>query len=190
VIEIPITFVDRTRGKSKLTLQQQLFYLRHLRRLYQFRFPRAAELAHFVLVGGTGILIDLSFYLGFIHLGAVNHQLARAMSFVIAASWNWFLHRWLTFVSGHHRPPGRQWLVFLLAASIGFSINWGSYKLLTDYSSYFMEHALVAFFTGIGLGTASNYILSKMIVFRPLEQVVTGENHSRTEDVGDVREKP
>lgn len=190
VIEIPITFVDRTRGESKLILQQQLFYLRHLRRLYQFRFPRAAELAHFVLVGGTGIFVDLLFFLTFIYFAGVNHHLARAMSFVLAASWNWFLHRWLTFVSGHRRHLGRQWLESLSAASLGFSVNWGSYKLLTDYSSYFMEHSLVAFFIGIGLGTAFNYMLSKMVVFRPLEQVEPGKKRSRTEDVGDAQEKP
>jgi dolichol-phosphate mannosyltransferase len=190
VMEIPIAFVDRTRGESKLTLQQQLYYLRHLRRLYQFRFPRTAELVHFASVGGSGIFVDLLFYLAFIHLAAVNHQLARAMSFVIAASWNWFLNRWLTFVSGHHKPPGRQWLEFLLAASLGFSVNWGSYKLLTDYSSYFMEHSLAAFFTGVCLGTVFNYTLSKMFVFRPLERVVSGENHSRTEDAGDGEETP
>jgi dolichol-phosphate mannosyltransferase len=176
VMEIPIAFMDRKRGESKLTLQQQLYYLRHLRRLYQFRFPRTAELVHFVSVGGTGIFVDLLFFLAFIHLAGANHQLARAMSFLIAASWNWFLHRWFTFVSGHHKPPGKQWAEFLLAASVGFSVNWGVYKLLTDYSPYFKEHLLVTFFTGIGLGTVFNYALSKSLVFRQLEQVVSGEN--------------
>lgn len=38
VEEIPIAFSDRTKGKSKLTLQQQFLYLRHLLRLYWFRF--------------------------------------------------------------------------------------------------------------------------------------------------------
>jgi len=39
VVEIPIAFSDRTRGESKLTIRQQLYYLQHLKRLYQFRFP-------------------------------------------------------------------------------------------------------------------------------------------------------
>jgi dolichol-phosphate mannosyltransferase len=176
VIEIPIAFVDRKRGESKLTLQQQLYYLRHLRRLYQFRFPRTAELVHFVSVGGTGIFVDLLFFLAFLHLAGANHQLARAMSFMIAASWNWFLHRWFTFVSAHYKHPGKQWAEFLLAASLAFSVNWGVYKLLTDYSPFFKEHLLVTFFTGIGLGTAFNYALSRSFVFRQLQQVVSGEN--------------
>ena len=94
------------------------------------------------------------------------------------------------FCFGTSQNPGRQWLEFLLAASLGFSVNWGSYKLLTDYSSYFMEHSLAAFFTGVCFGTVFNYALSKMFVFRPLENVVSGENHSRTEDVGHAEAKP
>lgn len=39
VTEVPIEFSDRLHGKSKLTLRQQLEYLRHLWRLYRFRWP-------------------------------------------------------------------------------------------------------------------------------------------------------
>jgi dolichol-phosphate mannosyltransferase len=37
VREIPIHFSNRIRGKSKLTLEQQLLYVRHLMRLYRFK---------------------------------------------------------------------------------------------------------------------------------------------------------
>jgi len=40
VVEIPITFSDRLHGKSKLTVGQQLQYLRHLLRLYRYRWSR------------------------------------------------------------------------------------------------------------------------------------------------------
>ena len=40
VHEIPIHFVERRLGASKLTLRQQLLYLAHLRRLYAFRLRR------------------------------------------------------------------------------------------------------------------------------------------------------
>jgi len=38
VREVPIHFANREHGESKLTLQQQMLYLRHLARLYRFRF--------------------------------------------------------------------------------------------------------------------------------------------------------
>src|SRR5688572_17090014 len=37
VREVPIHFVNRVRGESKLTLKQQLLYIRHLMRLYRFK---------------------------------------------------------------------------------------------------------------------------------------------------------
>lgn len=47
VMEVPIEFSDRLHGKSKLTLRQQLEYLRHLGRLYRFRWPWAVPLTVF-----------------------------------------------------------------------------------------------------------------------------------------------
>jgi dolichol-phosphate mannosyltransferase len=40
VLEVPIVFSDRAFGKSKFTFRAQWDYLRHLRRLYAFRYPR------------------------------------------------------------------------------------------------------------------------------------------------------
>jgi dolichol-phosphate mannosyltransferase len=37
VVEIPITFSDRAAGKTKLSVAEQLRYLRHLARLYRFK---------------------------------------------------------------------------------------------------------------------------------------------------------
>jgi dolichol-phosphate mannosyltransferase len=38
VKEVPIHFSNRTRGESKLNVKQQLLYVRHLMRLYRFKF--------------------------------------------------------------------------------------------------------------------------------------------------------
>ena len=45
VAEVPIHFGQRAAGESKLGLRQQARYLRHLTRLYAFKFPRATLLA-------------------------------------------------------------------------------------------------------------------------------------------------
>jgi dolichol-phosphate mannosyltransferase len=172
VVEIPIAFAERVKGESKLSIRQQVLYLRHLRRLYRFRFPEAAEIIQFSVVGSSGVIVDLFFFLSLIHVARIDHQLARAMSFVAAASWNWFMNRWFTFVAGRDKQWGQQWFQFLIAASVGFTANWGSYKLLTDYVPYFREHHLVAFFIGILLGMGSNYTLCRWFVFRPFDEAV------------------
>jgi glycosyltransferase involved in cell wall biosynthesis len=53
VLEVPIRFEKRGRGKSKLTLREQLLYLRHLGRLHAHAFPRLLELARFAAVGAS-----------------------------------------------------------------------------------------------------------------------------------------
>jgi dolichol-phosphate mannosyltransferase len=44
VLEVPIVFSDRQLGKSKLTYKAQWDYLRHLKRLYVFKYPRLFKL--------------------------------------------------------------------------------------------------------------------------------------------------
>ena len=50
VVEVPITFGPRHAGQSKLRLREQLAYLRHLLRLYRFRYPWLLGIAALVLV--------------------------------------------------------------------------------------------------------------------------------------------
>lgn len=57
VREVPITFADRLHGESKLTVKQQLLYLRHLVSLYQFRWPWLA------VVLGLAVLIPVVVWL-------------------------------------------------------------------------------------------------------------------------------
>ncbi|HHT00768.1 MAG TPA: glycosyltransferase family 2 protein, partial [Thiomicrospira sp.] len=96
VSEVPIHFVDRVHGESKLTLTEQLKYLRHLRRLYQYKFQTKAEFFQFALVGGSGFIVDLAVYLVLQMFGA-SHTVARAISFWPAVTWNWMLNRTITF---------------------------------------------------------------------------------------------
>ncbi len=50
IAEVPIHFNDRVHGESKLSLREQINYVRHLKRLYEFRFRNWAYLAQFLTV--------------------------------------------------------------------------------------------------------------------------------------------
>jgi dolichol-phosphate mannosyltransferase len=58
VCEVPIRFADRLHGKSKLTFRQQVDYLRHLWRLYRFRWPFGIRVAGAVLLILPVILVS------------------------------------------------------------------------------------------------------------------------------------
>ena len=56
--EVPIQFGTRQGGKSKLGMGTQVRYLRHLYRLYRYRFPQQTLMVVFVVavLGGAGLL--------------------------------------------------------------------------------------------------------------------------------------
>jgi dolichol-phosphate mannosyltransferase len=167
--EVPIHFADRVHGESKLTWKEQVRYLRHLRRLYQFRFPFLAEFMQFGIVGGSGFAVDLLLYLGLQWLTGMGHVAARALSFWGAASWNWAWNRVLTFSNRKKTAKLAQWSGFLVTSLLGFAINVGSYYVLTQYVPFFEAHKILALFTGVLLGFGFNFLTARLLVFIPFE---------------------
>ena len=167
--EVPIHFADRVHGESKLTWKEQVRYLRHLRRLYQFRFPFLAEFMQFGIVGGSGFAVDLLLYLGLQWLTGMGHVAARALSFWGAASWNWAWNRVLTFSNRKKTAKLAQWSGFLFTSLLGFAINVGSYYVLTQYVPFFEAHKILALFTGVLLGFGFNFLTARLLVFIPYE---------------------
>lgn len=170
VSEIPIHFRNRQYGNSKMSMAEQIRYVRHLRRLYAYAYPTLSEVMQFAMVGSVGFMVDLLLYLSLQTVFGLSHILARGFAFWGAASSNWILNRMLTFSSYQKTPKLQQWLLFLLASCIGFAISWGSYTLLTLYVTFFMQHKIIALFLGVVLGMASNFVFCQNVVFKPLHQ--------------------
>jgi len=167
--EVAIDFQDRTIGESKMNLSQQFRYLRHLRRLYLHRFKGWAEFFHYGAVGASGFLVDIAFYYLLQYLG-LQHQLARAVSFWPAVSWNWALNRITTFGERQRRPKTRQWLEFVITSLVGFSINWGVYATLTSTVPFFDEYRLFALVLGIVGASLFNFTVSTLFVYNDKRQ--------------------
>ena len=167
--EVPISFRNRARGESKMSVRVQFNYLRHLRRLYTYRYPIRSELMQFAGVGGSGFIIDLLCYFALQMLGA-SHLSARALSFWMAGSWNWFWNRTLTFSEYEKSKRLRQWLAFLLVSCVGFAVNFGSYALLTDNIDFFARYKVLALALGVGMGMGFNFMFSRIFVFFKLQE--------------------
>ena len=63
VREVPIHFDLRQSGSSKLTLRQQLRFLDHLSRLYDFCYPRGSKWMKFFITNACGWLIAYGCYI-------------------------------------------------------------------------------------------------------------------------------
>ena len=165
VTEVPIDFVDRDLGASKMDWRQQVNYLRHLYRLYRYRHGAAARLTSFALVGASGFVVDVAVYLGLQAIG-VEHRVARFLAFWPAVSWNWLVNRALTFAERARQPRMRQWTKFVASSLIGLGVNVGSYALLTSFVDLFARHRLAALVCGVALGGVANFLVANRYVYR------------------------
>ena len=165
VSEVPIRFDERQGGSSKLTWRQQLAFLRHLFRLYRYRFGLPVRLLSFGAVGATGLILDTTVYLGLQAVG-LGHLLARFLSFWPAVTWNWRLNRVLTFDDRASAPAVGQWTRFAFASTVGLATNVGSYAALTGLVETFKARPLLALFAGVAIGSAANFAVATHFVYR------------------------
>jgi dolichol-phosphate mannosyltransferase len=162
VVEIPIHFEDRQFGESKLTFRQQLLYLRHLRRLYIFKYGHWSQLIQFLVVGGLGTLVNLLCLTLLVGVG-VSVQSAVAGAIVVAMCFNFALNRRFSFAQARHGSWVRQFLTYAAASSIGALVNYAAALLILRYAPAHLRGAALG---GIAAGTAFNFLASRYLVFR------------------------
>ncbi len=164
IVEVPIRFSPRHAGDSKLTLSEQIKYLRHLRRLYDWRWPTLSQAVLFCAVGTCGMVVDLTLMTLLMFFG-VAFPLARVASIATAMVFNFVLNRRITFPGAALRTWKPQLAKFVAACSVGVVINWSVsnalYALIPSLRWAYQLFCIV----GIVTGTASNYLLSKYVVF-------------------------
>lgn len=164
VREVPIFFSDRQLGKSKLTFKEQLNYLRHLKRLYEFKFGTLAQLGQFALVGSTGMVVDIALFT--LLLLAFSPYFSRAMAIWAAMTWNFALNRRLTFSGARRRPLLQQYVLFCLSCALGAGVSWSVFAGLHSLVAQFAQRPLAAAVAGIVVGTALNFLMSKYVAFK------------------------
>jgi dolichol-phosphate mannosyltransferase len=163
VVEVPIHFEDRQLGTSKLTFRQQLLYIKHLRRLYTFKFGGWSQLVQFLTVGGLGTVVNLALLTLFLHLGVAARP-SVASAIVLSMCFNFVLNRRFSFGEARKESWLRQFVGFMSACSIGAVINYLVTLLLMGES--FALRPQLAALVGIAAATAFNFIASRYLVFR------------------------
>ncbi len=162
--EVPIQFADRTRGESKLTLAEQFRYLRHLKRLAEFKYRRATPLLLFCMVGATGTVIDLAGY-AVLLAAAVPVPLARAAAIGMAMTWNYTLDRNLTFRNVAKPGVWKAYGRFVASCSLGAMLSWALAMVLPVWFELFETHLVGAAAMGVVAGTLANFHLSRTWAF-------------------------
>jgi dolichol-phosphate mannosyltransferase len=161
--EVPIRFENRLHGDSKLTLKEQINYVRHLKRLYEFKYGRVARLGQFVLVGGSGMVVDLVCFAAL--LTVLPLGLARAAAIWVAMTWNFGLNWRITFSATRSRPLP-QYLKYCVSCGLGAAVNWTASIAAAGFLAGVSGGALLAALVGIAAGCLFNFFLCDLFVFR------------------------
>lgn len=153
VIEVPIVFVDRRAGRSKISgeLKRSMSIVWRL----FLRREGIRQFGKFMLVGAFCAVIDWAVFAVF-HLplksrGQTGKQMAKAGSFVVSSAVNYFLNRTWTFRSTEKKMLS-QALRFYLVASLGLILNNVIFYVITspkllglhDFLGLFIATAIVA----------------------------------------------
>ncbi len=163
VVEIPIRFEDRKFGKSKLSLKQQLLFLKHLRRLFIFKYGFWSEFTQFSLVGALGTLVNL---LALTLLLAVHvpTRWSVGCAILLAMSCNFVLNRRFSFSLARGGAWWPQYLRFVTASSVAALLNYAvTMSVLSRMPGLAPQLAALC---GIAVGTGVNFVASRYLVFQ------------------------
>ncbi|HVR84334.1 MAG TPA: glycosyltransferase, partial [Planctomycetota bacterium] len=162
-VEVPIHFAQRQKGESKLTLKEQLRYVQHLRRLFTYRYPNWSYLLQFLVVGASGVVVNLLALTALLTL-RIPVQAAVAGAIGISMLTNFVLNRRFTFSYARGSSVLGQFLSFSLSCSLGAVVNYGvTVSLLARAARLLPQLAALA---GIIAGTGVNYLACRFWVFR------------------------
>lgn len=161
VVEIPIHFSDRRFGNSKLSLHEQLKYLQHIRRLYIYKYGKWSHLAQFLLVGTSGLVVNLLLLTVFLTAG-VPPKAAVASAIFLSMTLNFALNRRFTFSNAGREPVARQFIGFISTSTFGAVVNY----FVTLWLWNLFHYNQIAAAIGVISGTAFNFVGSRYLIFR------------------------
>ena len=125
-----------------------------------------AQFIRFCIVGGIGFIVDAGSLSLLIDFTAMGLLWSRVVSYLIAATVTWILHRHFTFPHGRNAPHGPQWVRFVVVNGVGAGINYGIYAVLVLNLALFAHWPVLAVAVGSGAALVFNYLASRRHVFR------------------------
>ncbi|OHB65476.1 MAG: hypothetical protein A2Y76_01810 [Planctomycetes bacterium RBG_13_60_9] len=163
VVEVPMVFHRRAHGQSKLTLRDQVEFLANVARL---RIRRSEEFIKFILVGLSGIFVNLGFYLLFQRKIGLPFALASPPAIELSILWNFFLNNAWTFRNRRTGVSLRSRLLrFHAVAGLAGVANYGTFLTLV---SGLHVYDVLANLAGIGVGVLINYFINSIWTWHEL----------------------
>ena len=161
VVEVPVDFIDRRHGESKLGFRDVVEFAVNAAWI---RFQSSRTFLKFAAVGATGVIVNLGVFTWLLTLG-MNKFLASPIAIEASIVSNFLLNNYWTFRERKSRTRKRiKGLKFNAVSLVALGISYGTFVLL---SALFPDTApQVHQLIGIVPATAVNYFLNSYWTFR------------------------
>ena len=161
VKEIPVDFVDRTRGESKLGLRDISEFILNA---WWIRFQRSITFFKFAAVGLSGVIVNLGTF-SLLLLAGMNKFLASPVAIEVSIIWNFLLNNFWTFQERDTVHGLRmKGLKFNAVSALSLALSYSTFLLL----SYLFPHVppQIPQLIGIVPATLVNYFLNSYWTFK------------------------
>jgi len=160
--EIPITFVNRTHGKSKAGIKEIFFYLQNLLGYLPYKKKVVREFIKFGIVGISGTIINLAtLYLLTERLG-IYYLISAVVSFLVAMTSNFVLNKIWTVKESMKLKIGEKYLKFSIISLCALGVNLFFLYLFTEFLKIYY---LISQVLAIGIAFLVNFVGNKIWTF-------------------------
>ena len=165
VVEVPVDFIDRTQGESKLGLSDIIEFVENA---WWIRLQSSQTFIKFAIVGAAGVIVNLGFFTLLLGMG-LNKFLASPIAIEISIVTNFLLNNFWTFRERETRDRMHiKGLKFNAVSLLSLGV---SYATFVAFSSAFPTMPpQIPQFVGILPATLVNYFLNSYWTFRETEE--------------------
>jgi dolichol-phosphate mannosyltransferase len=161
VREVPVTFIDRTAGESKLGFRDIAEFMINA---WWIRIRNTSTFIKFLLVGATGVIVNLGAFIMLLNLG-LNKYLASPIAIQLSIFSNFLLNNFWTFKWRKTADPIQiRGVKFNIVSLASLAISYISFILLSVTFPHI--HPATAQFIGIIPATVINYLGNSYWTFR------------------------
>ena len=168
VTEVPYRFNKRAAGESKMSLQEQLNYLRHLYTLIKYS-PDDRRFYVFAMVGVSGVFVNMLIFSFLVRIKFMV-SVAGTISALAAMVSNFILNDRLTWAEIRTSSSLTRASKFVVTSVFGIGIN---VLLLSFLFYYFHFNYMIANLIGICIATLWNYSINNLWTWRCKDEVVS-----------------
>ena len=161
--EIPITFTDRTLGKSKAGKSEIIFYLENLCGYKKYVRRGVKEFFKFSFVGLIGMVINLGVLYLLTEYVGIYYLFSAIVAFVIAMTHNFVLNKVWTFGEEMKSSICKKYIKFSVISIFALIVN---LIFLYFFTAIIGIYYLISQVLAIGISLIINFFGNKFLTFK------------------------